>query len=300
MNLLVNLNLILLNANDSLQHVSDTLSSESSSSWTSEQTYLLLFFIVVIGAIVHMVFSFKLKRFEPISLEEIKSKRRSESKDEEATEEENQLAMNYLEDVFEHWTLVSEEGEEELKAPTRKVHLEKSLNELDKVKDIAPTDPVVVDRLNELGDVINSNAKRAFSGSKALIAISVIFTAIFMYSIKQDNDTYLDVLLDSFWFWGSMLFYVVASYAPQFLIDKRLRKLGSSNFSSGLVGFFAGMFLSAPTFTTITKWSDGSKTSSTTFNIVGLFIMLIGLFFLAAFIILFGLLNYLRNYVLYL
>jgi hypothetical protein len=299
MNLFLNLNLFLLNASDSLQAVNDSLSTESGSSWTAEQTYLLLFFLIVIGAIIHMFLSFKIKRYEPITLDEIKNKRKAESKPEEATDEENELAINYLEDVFDHWTTVSEEGEEELKAPTRKVHLEKSLAELNKVKELAPTDKEVVDRLNELGDVINFNAKRSFTGSKALIAISVIFTAIFMYSMKHDGNTYLDVFLKAFWFWGSMLFYVAASFAPKFLIDKRLRNLGSFNISSGLVGFFAGLFLSAPTFTTITKWSDGSKTSSTTINFFGLMFMLLGLILLAFLIILFGLLNYLRNFVLY-
>jgi hypothetical protein len=227
----------------------------------------------------------------------MQAQRQAESRPQEATVEENELAMNYLEDIFDHWVDISDPGEEELKAPTRKVHILKSLAELQKVKDLAPTDEYVIERMNELGNVVNQNSKRSFAGSKLLIAVSLIFTVIMYMMAKNDNNTVLGEILSLWWLWGSVIFYIVASYAPQFLIDKRLRKLGDSNFSSGLVGFFAGMFFAAPTFNYLTKYSDGSTSRSSEFNLIGLLFMLVGLAMLAMFIIFFGLHNYVRNYI---
>jgi hypothetical protein len=273
--------------------------SEPSSSISSGDIWAIVFILVIIIAIVHMFISFKLKRFEPITVEETKQQRLASSMSELATNEENELAMDYLEDIFDHWSDVSKPDEEQLKAPTRKIHIEKSLSQLGAVKDILPTDDYVVERLNELGDVVNSNSKRSFSGSKSLIIVSLILTVFMYFTLKTDTNSFLGVMLKLWWLWGSIIFYIVASYSPQFLIDKRLRKLGSGNFSSGLVGFFTGMFIGAPTFSYITKYSDGSSSRSTAFNLIGLFLMLVGLMILGMFIVFFGLLNYLRNFILY-
>ncbi len=273
--------------------------SEPSSSISSGDIWAIVFILLIGIAIVHMFISFKFKRFKPITVEVIKQQREASSMSEFASDEENELAMDYLEDIFDHWTDISEPDDEELKAPTRKVHIEKSLEQLETVKDLLPTDDFVVKRLNEMGEVVNLNSKRSFSGSKSLIIVSLILTVFMYYSSKTDNSSFLGEMLRLWWLWGSIIFYIVASYAPQFLIDKRLRRLGSSNFSSGLVGFFTGMFIGAPTFSYITKYSDGSSSRSTTFNLIGLFLMLVGLMLLGMFIIFFGLLNYLRNFILY-
>lgn len=272
---------------------------EVSSSINSEEIWALLILALTALAIVHMVLTFKIKRFEPVTVDEMISKRKNENKSNVSSEEEDELAMNYLNDLFDHWTTVSDAGEEELKAPTKRKHIDRALIELDKVKDIASTDPDVIDRMNELGGVVNVNSKRSFSGSKALIVVSLVLTIIMIYFLKSDHNSYFGVIMKTWWLWGSLIFYIVASYAPQFLIDKRLRTLGSSNFSSGLVGFFAGMFFAAPTFSTLTRYTDGTSSRSTDFNFFGLLIMLIGLMLIGMFIIVFGLLNYIRNFVLY-
>jgi hypothetical protein len=295
-----NLTLLFLNLNvgDSL---SDTFAVGGSSSIFQHEAFWPLVFILAIAlSIVHMIVTFFTKKgYESTSVEKMKAKRRAENKDKESTAEENELSMNYLEDIFDHWTTVDSTNGEPLKAPARKAHLNKSLKDLQKVKDMAPTDPDVVDRINELGDVLNSNAKRRFAGSKMLVGLSLLVTVIMYFFLKTDDNTVFQVIMDLWWLWASTIFYIIASFAPQFLIDKRLRKMGSGNFSSGLVGFFAGIFFAAPAYTTVTKYTDGTSSTDTGFNFFGLIIMIIGLLVLAFGIVFFGLLNYLRNYVLY-
>lgn len=295
-----NLLLLFLNLNVSDSVADTTIAGDNSSIFQHEAFWPVVFIIVIAISIVHMVISFFVKkRYKPTTLEGMKAKRRAAGKDEESTEEENELAMNYLEDIFDHWTTVDSEDGEPLKAPTRKAHLNASIKELQKVKDMAPTHPDVVDRLNELGDVVNYNAKRKFNGSLLLVGLSLLMTVVMYFITRSDNNTFFQEIMSLWWFWASGIFYIVASFAPQFLIDKRKRKVGSFNFSSALVGFFAGVFLSAPTFTTVTKYSDGSTDRETNFNIVGFMLMVVGLLILSFFIVVFGLLNYLRNYVLY-
>jgi hypothetical protein len=269
------------------------------SSDNTDAIWMISIFIAIAVAIVHMLITFRLKRYKPVSIEEITALRRAKNKEEESTEEEDELAMEYLNDLFDHWTTVSASDDDVSKAPTKKAHLNSSLKELEKIKEIGSTHPDVIERMNEMGDVVNYNSKRSFSGSKALIIVSILATIGFYYITKSENETVLENILDLWWFWGSNIFYIVASFAPQFLIDKRLRNLGSSNFSSGLVGFFAGLFFAAPTFTTVTKYTDGSSSTTTDFNFLGLLLMVLGLFIIAMFMIVFGLLNYLRNYVIF-
>lgn len=274
----------------------DTLSQEPSF-WSQVGDILmgLLILGVFIGATVHMIIQYRKKYYREHSVDEFKLARINSGRPEQSTEEENQLAWDYLEDIFEHWTPIDEES----KAPTRNIHLEKSLESIEKAASLAPTDKEVVNRMNELGEVININAARHFDGSKLLVGLGVIFAIIILYSTKASTESYFSAFLDTWVIWAGIGFYILGSFAPQFLIDKRLRKLGSYNASSGIVGFFAGLFLAAPTYDTITKWSNGSKTTSTSFNFLGLMLMLIGLLFMAFIIPLIGLLNYLRNYIFY-
>jgi ABC-type multidrug transport system fused ATPase/permease subunit len=295
-----NLALLFLNLNVG-DSVADSISSKGDSSiFQHEAFWPLVIIIVIILSIIHMAVSFITKKeYKPTSAQEMKSMRKAANKAQESTEEENELAMNYLEDIFDHWTTVDASDGEPLKAPTRKAHLNKSMKDLQKVKDMMPTDPEVIDRLNEMGDVVNLNAKRRFAGSKLLVGLALLVTVVMYFTTKTENESVFNAIMDLWWLWASIIFYIVASFAPQFLIDKRLRNLGDSNFSSGLVGFFAGVFFAAPTFTTVTRYSDGTSSSDTGFNFIGLLLMIFGFLILAFGIVFFGLLNYLRNFVIY-
>lgn len=280
--------------------IADSTSTGEGSSFFDPAIFWPIIFIAVIAlSIVHMIIAFSGIGYKPVTIQELKAKRRAAGKDEESSEEENELAMNYLEDIFDHWTTVDASDGEPLKAPTRKAHLNKTMKDLQKVKDMMPTHPDVVDRLNELGNVVNLNAKRRFAGSKLLVGLALLVTVVMYFTLKTESKSVFNTIMDLWWLWASIIFYIVASFAPQFLIDKRLRNLGDSNFSSGLVGFFAGVFFAAPTFTTVTRYTDGTSRTDTGFNFIGLMLMIFGFLILAFGIVFFGLLNYLRNFVIY-
>mgnify|MGYP001070310412 CR=1 FL=1 len=283
-----------LNVGDSIADL--TMTSDGSSFFDPAVFWPIVFIIVILFSIVHMIITFRGKNYKSVTVEELKANRRAEGKEEESAEEEDELAMNYLEDIFDHWTTVDASDGEPLKAPTRKVHLNQSMKDLQKVKDMMPTDPDVVNRLNEMGDVVNLNAKRRFAGSKLLVGLALLVTVFMYFTTKGENEAFFSAIMGVCWLWASMIFYIVDSFAPQFLIDKRLRNLGDSNFSSGLVGFFAGVFFAAPTFITVTRYTGGTSRSETWFNFLGLMIMIFGFLILAFGIVFFGLLNYLGNF----
>jgi hypothetical protein len=256
----------------------------------------ILGFIVM--AVIYMVIELRRKFYIPVTVADMKNKRTECGVSSESSDSENDQALDLLETIFDGWKVVTgPEDAEELRAPRKRVHIDKSVKILNEVKQIMPTNEDVVNRMNELGEVININAKRHFAGSYKLLLVAGAVLVFFYFTMGGEG--FFKRILQLWWIWGSMLFYYFASYAPQFLIEKRQQWFGNSNISSGLVSFFAAFFLAAPTITTVTTWSDGSKTKETDGNWFGLIIMVIGLLIIGIGIIFFGILNFLRNYVIY-
>lgn len=100
-----------------------------------------------------------------------------------------------------------------------------------------------------------------------------------------------------------MIFYIMASYAPQFLIEKRMEWFGGKKFSSGLIKTVLAIVAATPVaYTVVTKWSDGSTTKSEEgtdefFMVVAL--ALLALIIIGVCILFFGIINFIRNYLLY-
>jgi hypothetical protein len=255
----------------------------------------VIFFGILILIIFHIIISFKQSRFKGISLSDIKAKRKASSLPEDALEQENELALEYLDNTFNHWTLVSAANEEELRKPTKKIHIQKSLEELDKAKMLLPTDQFVIHRINELGEVINSNAKRVFSGSKVLVFAALILGVFLYFSQKTEVHTFWYVILDMWWLWTSILFYIAASFSPQYLIDKRLKHMDTSPYSNTLEAFFAGLLIGVPSFNFLTAKTKGSINLGCMGYLFT--ILLVGI--LASLMLVFGIINYLRNFILY-
>jgi hypothetical protein len=125
------------------------------------------------------------------------------------------------------------------------------------------------------------------------LAVFVAFTT------KGSDESWLIALLNVYYIWFGIVFYFFASRAPLFLIDKRNRRIGNMNISSGLVGFFVGLFFGAPTYDVLKRRRNGTTTRSTSVNLVGLLFMLVGLMIIGSAILFFGILNYIRNFIIY-
>ena len=259
----------------------------------------LLIIASLLGAVIHMIYKMRQSYFKPITVDEMKLRRLKDNEPEDSDESENQLAWQYLDQVFDQWEVVTEPGEEELRAPTTHRDLNDAKDILDQAIEVGPTDPDIVHRINELGEVLNSNASRKFAGSKALMLVAAGLAVFVAFTTKGSDESWLIALLNVYYIWFGILFYFFASRAPLFLIDKRNRRIGNMNISSGLVGFFVGLFFGAPTYDTITKYRNGSSSRSTSLNLIGLILMIVGLMILGSAILFFGILNYLRNFILY-
>ena len=100
-----------------------------------------------------------------------------------------------------------------------------------------------------------------------------------------------------------MIFYVMASFAPQFLIEKRMEWFGGKKFSSGLIKTVLAIVAATPaTYAVVTHWSDGTKTKSEEANTGFLLIAalaFIALIIIGTCIIFFGIINFIRNYLLF-
>lgn len=279
---------------------SDSLGTTDPSGWAIGDIWIdLLIIFALAGALFHMISKMRQTYFRSVSRDEIKLQRLKDQKPEEATEAEHQLALQYLDEVFDHWTIVSEPGEDELRAPTSNRELNHARETLEQAIECGPTDPDIIARINELGEVLNSNAARKFAGSKGLMVVAGGIGVFLAYTMKEADQSWFSALFEVYFIWFGILFYFFASRAPSFLIEKRQRHIGAMNISSGLVGFFIGLFFGAPTYDSLTKYSNGSSRRSTHFNLIGLLFMLVGLLILGSAILFFGILNYVRNFIIY-
>ncbi len=259
---------------------------------------LAFFTYMVVWMIITLV---NTKKIAAISQATFKNMRKAANKSEEATEEENAKAFGYLEDAFYSWKIISAPGEEELRSPTTLAQIKKSRELHASAVAVMPTDQSVVDRLNELGNVINIQEKRSFAGSWKLIIVAIVALVI-MYLMSSSGGFWH--FLKSFWWMPvSIVLYYIASLTPAFLQDKRARWFRGKNIHNVLIGTVLGLFMATPaTETWVTKWSDGSKTKSEEANplffvmVILTFMMILILGFMT---IIFAGINFIRNYVVY-
>jgi hypothetical protein len=261
---------------------------------------LAFFTYMVVWMIITLV---KTKKIEEVTQASFKTMRKAANKSEEASEEENKQAFAYMEDAFYSWKIVSGPEEEEMRSPTTMGQIRKSRELHANAVALMPTDQVVVDRLNELGNVINFQEKRSFAGSWKLIGVAVVAMLIMYFMTKSSTEGFWHFMKGFWWMPVSIILYYIASLTPAFLQDKRARWFKGKNVHNVLIGTILGLFLATPaTETWVTKWSDGRKTKSEEMNplffvmVILTFMMILILGFMT---IIFAGLNFIRNYVVY-
>ena len=243
--------------------------------------------------IIHMIYiKYKGVRYKKaLTVEEMKAERIAQNKPEEMSPEEFNEALTLLAGVFDTWTVVGQNDEgEELRKPTKMKQVKASSMLLDQAIALQPTDKDMIDNINELADVINSNEERYFDGSKPLAWLGGIVGIIFLFISPQFG---IITLIST----GA---YILSSRTPVFLIEKR-QKRGGGNIHNGIIAGVFGMIAGAQTVRTVYKYSDGHKEYEDDNSqhwiawILGLAILVC----IAATMALWAMINYLRNYVLY-
>jgi hypothetical protein len=294
-------------ANDSVP-LSDSLSQateavKSSSSGTSIMDTLIAILVIAVALFIvgHMLYVlFRTKRFadQEYSREYFLEYRKEKNMPEESSGEENEKCDDLLGEVFLTWTHIEEDEEgNELRKPKKMKEIIKSGAILDEVIRIAPTHASLIETLNEYKEVIASNEKRSFDGSKKLIGLGV-GVAILMSLISMDA---MGGFMKAFFSIGMYfivpsLIYIVSSYTPQFLIDKRAQR-GGGNVSTGLVAVAMGILGSGVTVRT--HYTDGTHEDDNSGHMIAWVLGLIMMVIVAFTIIIWSFINYLRNYVLY-
>ena len=249
---------------------------------------------------VHMILTLiKTKRLKgEFSVHGFKTLRQEKGMDEESTPEENAQCESILDQAFFTWTHV-EAGDNgsEYRKPKRMKEIVVSADYLHQVCDIAPTDPDVIATLNQYRDVVHSNERRSFDGSRPLIILGLVISIIVGLIGMGD--------MGSFWFafftfgaifWVPVIIYYISSLTPQFLIDKRANR-GGGNVSSGLVAIAFAVLGSG--YTVRTHYTDGTHSDDSSGHVIALVLGAIVALFVALTIIFWSFINYLRNYVLY-
>lgn len=253
----------------------------------------ILVLIIYAGYVGHMIYVyFKGPRYKKIfTVDDMKVARVMSGKSETMSDEEEAEVIDLLDRVFDTWTVVEpDEFGNEMRKPTKIKQIRNSVDLLNGVIALQPTSEEWVNRINELTDVINSNEKRYFNGSKKLVWVGVLVGAAFCFIMLQMG---IIILV-------STAAYLLASRAPAFLIDKQAER-GFGNVHNGIITGIFAMIAGARTIRTVTKYGDGSKDveDDHSEHWIALFISLI-LFVLIAYLMsVWAFINYLRNYVFY-
>lgn len=248
-------------------------------------------FLWMVGHMIYLLT--RPKRFDhPITVEEMAALRKSRQLPDTMTEEEHETLTGYMDAVTENWTCIGTRDGEDQFTPTTKPQVDSTYDLLDRSIAMCPTDPDIVARINEVGEYLNDRCKRTFDGSKVMLIVAGLFTLLFIY---------LAGWVAAPFFLLSIGFYYLASLCPNFVLDKKMLKGSQRKTSNYFFAAIFGFMASAQTVRTITTYSDGHKevdddhSQHVIFTIIGIIAMLIMVYFLAVW----GIVNYLRNYVFY-
>ncbi len=254
-----------------------------------------------LGGLVYMFLILRKKYYVEVSETQMQDQRLTQGLSPTSSDDENSKAAELLESVLNQWSTFKGEDGETYYIPRRMAHVKRSVNIINEVKSYYPTSSLVINRMNELGGIINERTKRSFAGSWTLLGVTSLVLLLFYFMAPAGN--FFHKILGLWWLWGSMIFYVMASYAPQFLIEKRMEWFGDKKLSSGLIKTVLAIVAATPvSYTVVTSWSDGTKTKSEEGFGGFLFVAILAvmaLIIIGLCIIFFGIINFIRNYLLF-
>ncbi len=283
----------------------DTVQSSASTMTTvwyyAKIIAVLLFYVFAI--LVITITLLKKKRFDPVTVEEFK-KRRAEQGRPESSPADDEAALECLQQAYLACPVISAPGEEEARAPTSRKQITRMHELVDQAIALNPTRPDIVNRLNQVGDALNIQERRKFSGSWKLIGCALLAMVLFYFSSKGFSDGIFDFFKMTFFLWGGIILYYFASMAPVFLVEKRERGFRKLNIHNVLIGTVVGLFLAEPaTETWKITYQSGRTTTEERVNGLWLLWLVLTLFLvlvLGTFIFIFAGLNFIRNYLVYL
>jgi len=139
----------------------------------------------------------------------------------QADKDNENVAWEYLDDVFKCWGKIMMEDREEKRLPDSQEDISVSIDLLNKVRELEPTNPDIINRANELGNIVNETEKRVFQGSRRLLYLCIGGTLVMFSMAGGANAGLIGRLFGSsyFWFFGGL--YYFASMTPVWLLEKK-------------------------------------------------------------------------------
>jgi len=277
------------------------VASKSSGTPILEILMNILIVCVVIFMIVHMVYVLvKSRQFakQDYNVDYFKAFRLEKGMSAESSEQENKKSVELLDEAFETWTNIEpdEEGNE-FRKPKKMKEIVRSGAILRQIIDIAPTDEDVIKTLNEYKEVVCTNEARSFDGSWKLVGLGVAVAVIFSLMMMSNYSGFFAAFFSiGLIFLIPTLVYIVSSYTPQFLIEKRANR-GGGNVSTGIVAMALGVLGGG--YTIRTTFSDGSTEDDSSPHFIALLLGFLLMVIVAFTIGIWAFVNYLRNFVLY-
>ena len=274
--------------------VEGVTSSEGGKTPIKDVIFSVLVILVYLFVLGHMIYVWvKGKRYKfQYTVDQMVNARIAEGRSKDMSEQEEQVVVDLLNNAYLVWSVVEpDEDGNEMRQPTKMKQIKKSCMFIDQALALRPTNQEIIERINELTNVINVNEERSFDGSKALVWLGGIVGVIasFLFGIGLG----LTILVST----GA---YVMASRTPYFLIEKR-HKRGGGNIHNGILAGVFAMIAGAKTVRTVYTYEDGSKSyeDDNSQHWIALFFGFIVLLVIAFLMAFWALLNYLRNYVFY-
>ncbi len=208
----------------------------------------------------------------------------------DSLEEREAKAAQILEEIASGWSKVPGEDGQMLLSITKRSQALKAKAGLDYIsKHLAPEDPEILERIEELKFVYENRNKRYFTGSKWVLGAAIALGLVFFYSMGITAFAIIHTL--------GVVFYFLSSRTPAYILERRMELFGKlPGFVSTIMGgLMVGM--AAKHYVSINggpwKRDDESEFSNAMILIFLMVVIAMLLGFLAAFL---GVINFLINY----
>ena len=289
---------------DDQDNSEQTNESEGKSAWKSiKETFILLVLLVLIVGgplfmIGHMIYVLidtrKLK--SPTLVAAFVSVRQKKGMSEHATGDENEQCAQLLDAAWETYSHIeTDEDGKELRSPNKMREVLKARKLVKQAAKFMPTDEATVDRYNEHKTFLYDNLKRSFFSSWKLIILCLIIAVLAGFA----GDTWFKGFITfGAFFWVPCIVYYLSGNVPQYMIDRKASRGGGGGwFVAALVGLGIGVLGSGQTVRT--RYTDGTYEDDNSSHWIALVLGIFILVIVAMTIYVWSVINYLRNYVLY-
>jgi hypothetical protein len=258
------------------------------------------------------------------SIEEFREMRKAAGKSENSSEAENQQCRDLLQQTFECWTVIDNEGGQETRLPKTMKEVSDAKKFLVQVIDIAPTDSEIVKDFLNYAAVVKEKTERQFDGSGMLLGLAALVVIAFLVMAIVTSFSagasgifaFIMMLMAIVIIWGVPSgLYFLACRTPFYMLEMRKdRKPSRFKLVNTIIAIIFGAGMAGITFRDNTTWynvyADGRKEYDAGMNLTWMgvklgiraffaFCVLFLLFCISLSIILWAFINYLRNYVIY-